>query len=139
MSQIEGSQNTEEPVEEDMYPRAAPIMVAITLLLFLGMISLLGYRWLNMAEPNGFVLIQGSKEFDGAEATVSDSAGDAESHGVLKESNEYTMRFPLPQGMYKVLITQNDKVIVKESVALREGTGMVINLDQNPTTEPAAQ
>jgi hypothetical protein len=139
MSQTEAPQNTEQQVGEEVYPVAAPIMVAITLILFLAMISLLGYRWLNMAEPNGFILIQGSKEFEGGEATVSDSTGDTESHGVLKESNDYTMRFPLPQGTYKVLVTQNDNVIVKESVALREGTGMVINLNQNPTTEPAAQ
>jgi hypothetical protein len=141
MSQTEGPKNSQQPMEENVYPRAAPIMVAVTLILFLSMMALLGYRWLNMAEPNGFILVEGSKDFNGAEATVRDAAGDEQSHGMLNAANDYRLRFPLPQGTYRLDIAMNNQAIIKQSVSLREGNGLVFDLDEQPaaTTQPASE
>ena len=114
-------------------------MVWITLILFLGMMSLLGYRWLSMEDPNGFIMINGSKDFSGAEVVVTDSTDQPLSHERLTSSDDYHLRIPLPQGTYRIEITLGDKTLLREPITLKEGSGMVFNLDQTATTQPAAE
>ena len=129
-------QNSDE-LAEGQYPRAAPIMVWTTLLLFILMMALLGYRWLNMAEPNGFIVVQGSDAFAGAEVTVSDAAGDIATTSHLTAANNYILRFPLPQGNYQLTVKMDDKVVMKQPIILREAAGVVWALDKNllPSTQ----
>jgi hypothetical protein len=124
---------------EEYYPRLAPIMVGVTLVLFLGIMVLLGYRWMNMAEPNGFILVHGTKAFDGAEVTVSDTTEGTEARRLISAKDDYQLRFPLPQGTYRLAVTMNDKPLLKQPVSLREGSGLVFNLDEQllATTQPS--
>lgn len=139
MSQPSERQQNVDDLSEGHYPRAAPIMVWITLLLFIVIMVLLGYRWLNMAEPNGFIVVQGSDAFAGAEVSVTDATGDIATTSHLTATNNYMLRFPLPQGNYQLTVKMDDKIVMKQPIILREAAGVVWALDKNllPATQVA--
>lgn len=114
-------------------------MATITFVLFLLMMGLLFYRWMQRGEPNGFILVRGTKALDGAQVSVLDPVSVRESHQVMNAADNYLLRFPLPQGTYQVSVTLNDKTLMNQSVGLREGVGVVLNLDEKilPATEPS--
>ncbi|HWB53279.1 MAG TPA: hypothetical protein VG722_03775 [Tepidisphaeraceae bacterium] len=137
-----GQSSDEEFNAEEQYPRAAPVMVWITLLIFLGIMVMLAYRWVNMAEPNGFILVNGNDSFAGAVVSVGSADGtDLESTARLTEANGFRARFPLPQGIYLLTVDMKGEVILKEPIQLREASGMICTLDPKmlPTTQPTTQ
>lgn len=121
------------------YPRAAPIMVWVTLLLFLAIVVLLGYRWLKMPEPNGFIQINGTERFAGDEIKITDPTSELSSRAVLTEPDKYSAHFPLPQGTYHVELLKDQQLIWEKTLVLPEAVGMIYTLDPAilPATQPA--
>jgi hypothetical protein len=134
----DGTGDPDEFPAEMNYPRLAPTLVAVTLVLFLSMVALLCYRWLSMAEPNGFIEVQGDPAFVGVRVEVTGETLAAPSSTRLTSANHYVAHFPLPAGTYHLSILQDDRRLDARDVTLREGSGFVYPLPPSmlPSTRP---
>lgn len=90
-------------------------VIALTLLLTLGMVSLIYIRWLTVQEPTATIVISGDPSLDGAQIILSPSpAGSV--LPALDQSNDYTTPVHLQPGTYHLMVKLGDQTVFEGDV-----------------------
>jgi hypothetical protein len=87
-------------------------------LLFCGMVTIVWcYSWWRVpSTASALLVVEGSKEFDGANITVDGPAFPSPRRGSVAADNSYICRFPLPAGDYSIRIEHRGVVIYEDAL-----------------------
>ena len=130
---------TSQPVTQDPAPSGHPILaraiIAGAVLMFFAMMALIMYRWLTVPEPTSLLLVAGTAADAGAIVEVSAADSPDVHRLVLGVDNNYTVKFPLPPGTYRVHVAKASHGEVTFNTTLREGSGAALDLSTLPEPE----
>jgi hypothetical protein len=118
------------------------LMIALTALLFAGMLALLFYKWATNREPTSVIVIEGTPKFEGAEVTVDGVRLNAPYTAKLTADRKFTMPFYLDKGLYTVRVTKDGRTVMEADfeIGTREGKKLLLakheHLLDGPTTAP---
>ena len=118
------------------------LTIAVTALLFAGMLTLLFYRWATNREPTSVIVVEGTPKFDGVDVTVDGVRLRKPYTATLSADRNYTLPFYLDKGFYTVHVTQRGRTVldVEVEVDARQGKKLILakheHLLDPPTTKP---
>src|SRR5205814_1875215 len=101
-------------------------IIAAAVLMFAAMAVLIMYRWLTVPEPTSLFFVQGTAADAGTIVEVKAVDSEQVHRLALSADNNYTAKFPLPPGTYRLVLTKGARVW-KYETTLREGSGAAVD------------
>jgi hypothetical protein len=94
------------------------LWIAVAVLIFLGAIALIAYRWLVTEEPSSVLILDGSPALRGAEAQVQRPDQLEPFKSVFGDPVGFSLPFYLDPGTYQVRVMMNGEQIFQTEVTL---------------------
>jgi hypothetical protein len=117
------------------------LVMAGTGLLFVLMLAAVYYRWVTEPIPTSVITIQGTKDMAGAQVTVTFSPPDPNVRpltATIDAAHSYGATFYLQPGVYKAIITQDDRQTHAADFVLGPKRLARWDLTPKPATDPSA-
>jgi hypothetical protein len=122
----------------------ARVVIALTAVVTLTAFALIFYRSITVSDPSSAIVIVGDASLDGAQILVT-SGEFPDAHATLSAANGYQTPVLLHPGIYSVVVTHKDRVLLRRAFRLESHRGLVFPLElfkaaqTQPTTAAATR
>ena len=115
-------------------------MMAVTALMIVSIVGLLCYRWIAIREPS-LIQVQGNERWAGALVRIEGASLPKPHEAKLDKENEFTTRFFLKPGIYKVRVRKGGVDRFTHEFGVADSLPRILNLgtlklDAPPATRP---
>jgi hypothetical protein len=111
------------------------LAILFTVLIFVGTVFLIYYRWLTVAEPTTVVVLTADETLDGAVVTVEGVALPQPLIAALDERGRHRARFFLHPGSYTIRVEHDDELVYQHQFMVVGEARQFLQI--NLATDPA--